>query len=216
MLNFNFLLEGDGGLMTIGLVIGMFALLYFFMIRPQKKREKEEAAMREAIQVGDEITTIGGIIGKVVSVKGDTFVLESTKDRTKLRFLKGAIRSVDVRAADIAAAILETKEVAPEEPEEEIEVVEEATATEANTTEAPLSKRAERKARRAAAAAAAASAMSQKMIEEANAIADENDRREAEKAALAEANTAEEVVADEATVAEEAVEATEEKNEENA
>ena len=216
MLNFNFLLEGDGGLMTIGLVIGMFALLYFFMIRPQKKREKEEAAMREAIQVGDEITTIGGIIGKVVSVKGDTFVLESTKDRTKLRFLKGAIRSVDVRAADIAAAILETKEVAPEEPEEEIEVVEEATATEANTTEAPLSKRAERKARRAAAAAAAASAMSQKMIEEANAIADENDRREAEKAALAEANTADEVVADEATVAEEAVEATEEKNEENA
>ena len=216
MLNFNFLLEGDGGLMTIGLVIGMFALLYFFMIRPQKKREKEEAAMREAIQVGDEITTIGGIIGKVVSVKGDTFVLESTKDRTKLRFLKGAIRSVDVRAADIAAAILETKEVAPEEPEEEIEIVEEATATEANTTEAPLSKRAERKARRAAAAAAAASAMSQKMIEEANAIADENDRREAEKAALAEANTADEVVADEATVAEEAVEATEEKNEENA
>ena len=205
MLDFNFLLAGDGGLMTIGLVIGMFALLYFFMIRPQKKREKEEAAMREAIQVGDEVTTIGGIIGKVISVKGETFVLESTKDRTRLRFLKGAIRSVDVRAADIAAAILETKEVAPEEVEAEEEVIEEATVEVTNTESAPLSKRAERKARRAAAAAAAASAMSQKMIEEANAIAEENERLEAEKAA--------QMTAEEAPKVEEA---TEEKTEENA
>ena len=232
MLNFNFLLEGDGGLMTIGLVIGMFALLYFFMIRPQKKREKDEAAMREAVQVGDEITTIGGIIGKVISVKGDTFVLESTKDRTKLRFLKGAIRSVDVRAADIAAAILETKEVAPEEPEEEIDVIEETATTETPVNEAPLSKRAERKARRAAAAAAAASAMSQKMIEEANAIAEENERHEAEKAAIKETeateetqaleSNVEEVVTEEVATAEETVveenatETTEDKKEENA
>ena len=127
MLNFNFLLEGDGGLMTIGLVIGMFALLYFFMIRPQKKREKEEAAMREAIQVGDEITTIGGIIGKVVSIKGETFVLETTKDKTKIRFLKGAIRSVDVKAADIAAAVI------AEEKAKNAESAEEASDKNVNT-----------------------------------------------------------------------------------
>ena len=60
--------------------------------------------MRNALAVGDEVTTIGGIIGKVVSIKEETFVLETTKDRTKIRFLRGAIRSVDVKIADIVAA----------------------------------------------------------------------------------------------------------------
>ena len=104
----NFLLEttttGGGGWLTIAMFAGMIALMYFLMIRPQKKREKEDAAMRNALAVGDEVTTIGGIIGKVISIKDETFVLETTKDRTKIRFLKGAIRSVDVKIADIAAA----------------------------------------------------------------------------------------------------------------
>ena len=112
---FSFLLEstpntGDGSgsmwgsLIVIGLLLVFF---YFFMIRPQKKQEKKDAEMRDALAVGDEVTTIGGIIGKVVSVKGETFVLETTKDKTKIRFLKGAIRSVDVKAADIAASVME-------------------------------------------------------------------------------------------------------------
>ena len=66
--------------------------------------------MRDSLAIGDEVTTIGGIIGKVVSVKDETFVLETTKDCTKIRFLKGAIRSVDVRAADIAAAMAESQD----------------------------------------------------------------------------------------------------------
>lgn len=117
MFNFGFLLEGEaaggnGGSMwlSIGMIALLFVALYFFMIRPQKKQEKKDAAMRDALQVGDEVTTIGGIIGKVVSIKGETFVLETTKDKTKIRFLKGAIRSVDVKAADIAAQVLEIKE----------------------------------------------------------------------------------------------------------
>ena len=69
--------------------------------------EKSMPPLRDALQVGDEVTTIGGIIGKVVSIKGDTFVLETTKARTKIRFLKGAIRSVDVKAADIANQVIE-------------------------------------------------------------------------------------------------------------
>ena len=107
MLNFNFLLEGESGsgdliftVISIGLVLVFF---YFFMIRPQKKQEKRDNEMRNALAVGDEVTTIGGIIGKVVSIKDETFVLETTKDKTKIRFLKGAIRSVDVKIADIAA-----------------------------------------------------------------------------------------------------------------
>ena len=63
--------------------------------------------MRDSLAVGDEVTTIGGIIGKVVSIKGETFVLETTKDKTKIRFLKGAIRSIDVKAMDLAAQALE-------------------------------------------------------------------------------------------------------------
>ena len=125
----NFLLEttnnASGGWITIAMFAGMIALMYFLMIRPQKKREKEDAAMRDALAVGDEVTTIGGIIGKVISIKDETFVLETTKDRTKIRFLRGAIRSVDVKIADIAAAQAAEKaekeapaEEAPAETEE--------------------------------------------------------------------------------------------------
>ena len=102
----NFLLAGIDSttLMSIGGIVLMIVLFYFFAIRPQKKQEKKDAEMRNNLQVGDEVTTIGGIIGKVVSIKEETFVLETTKDRTRIRFLRGAIRSVDVRIADIVAA----------------------------------------------------------------------------------------------------------------
>jgi len=113
MLNFGFLLDtqasGTDWIGTVLMIVAFVAILYFFMIRPQKKQEKRDAEMRDALAVGDEITTIGGIIGKIVSIKGETFVLETTKDKTKIRFLKGAIRSVDVKAADIAAAVMTEK-----------------------------------------------------------------------------------------------------------
>ena len=118
-----FMLEGEaggGGWMSIGMIVLLFVALYFFMIRPQKKQEKRDAEMRDALAIGDEVTTIGGIIGKVVSIKEGTFVLETTKDKTKIRFLKNAIRSVDVKAADLAAAVIEAKkEDAAEAPAEE-------------------------------------------------------------------------------------------------
>ena len=117
MLNFNFTLNALQNmfpLLSIGLLL---VLMYVFMIRPQKKQERRDAEMRNALAVGDEVTTIGGIIGKVVSIKEETFVLETTKDRTKIRFLKGAIRTVDVKAADLAAQVMETQaaEAAPAE-----------------------------------------------------------------------------------------------------
>ena len=113
--------NNGGSWISIIMIVAMFVLLYFFMIRPQKKKEREEAQMRDALEIGDEVTTIGGIIGKIVSIKDETFVLETTKDKTRIRFLKGAIRTVDVKAADIAAAILETKDAkdAPAEADAE-------------------------------------------------------------------------------------------------
>ncbi len=132
MFVFNNLLEAAGGagdaagavgagssIITIVMMVVLFGAMYFFMIRPQKKKEKQDAEMRANLAVGDEVTTIGGIIGKVVSIKDETFVLETTKDKTKIRFLRGAIRTVDVKAADLAAQIIESKEAAKEEAKEE-------------------------------------------------------------------------------------------------
>ena len=115
MFNFGFLLEGEattgGGSSWIiyGVLPAFLAVFFIFTSRKNKKQEQKEAEQRDNLQVGDEVTTIGGIIGMVVSVKAETFVLETTKDKTKIRFLKAAIRSVDVKAADKAAAILEAK-----------------------------------------------------------------------------------------------------------
>ncbi|MBS5166326.1 MAG: preprotein translocase subunit YajC [Butyricicoccus sp.] len=70
----------------------MVLIFYFLLIRPQRKRDKAEREMRNSIQVGDEISTIGGFIGKVVSLKEDTLVIESSADRTKLKLYRWAIR----------------------------------------------------------------------------------------------------------------------------
>ena len=99
------LLEGEAttqgnSWLSIGMIVVMFALVYFFMIRPQKKQEKEVNTMRNALVVGDEITTIGGIIGKIISIKGETVMIESGHDRTKIRILKSAVSRVDVKAED--------------------------------------------------------------------------------------------------------------------
>ena len=89
-----------GNIGSIILIVVMFAAMYFFMIRPQKKQEREINNMRNNLQVGDEITTIGGIIGKIVSIKEETLMIETGHDRTKIRILKTAVRNVDVHAED--------------------------------------------------------------------------------------------------------------------
>ena len=73
-------------------IVLLFVVFYFFLIRPQKKRDKAEKEMRQSIQVGDEISTIGGFIGKVVSIKDETLVIESSADRTKLKLYRWAVR----------------------------------------------------------------------------------------------------------------------------
>ena len=82
----------------------MLVLLYFMIYRPQKKQEKKEAAMRAALEIGDQVTTIGGIVGRVVAIKDDTFVLETGADRVKIRFIKNAISSVEKLNMDNAAS----------------------------------------------------------------------------------------------------------------
>jgi len=93
----------DGGWGTwiiTGLMLVAMVAVFFFTSRSQKKQEKESQNMRDNLQVGDEITTIGGIIGKVVSIKEETLVLETSHDRTRIRILKSAVSRVDVKAED--------------------------------------------------------------------------------------------------------------------
>ena len=78
---------------TILLMVALFGVMYFVMIRPQKKKQKEEQEMRDAIQIGDEITTIGGICGRVVTVKEDSLVIETGADRTKMKITRWAIQT---------------------------------------------------------------------------------------------------------------------------
>ena len=82
----------------------MLVLLYFMIYRPQKKQEKKDAAMRAALEIGDQVVTIGGIVGRVVAIKEDTFVLETGSDRVKIRFTKSAISSVEKLNMDNAPA----------------------------------------------------------------------------------------------------------------
>ncbi len=92
-----------GGLGTSIVMILMIVVLgavMFFSSRSNKKKEREEQAMRDNLTVGDEITTIGGIIGKVVSIKEETCVIETSHDRTRIRILRTAIHNVDVKAED--------------------------------------------------------------------------------------------------------------------
>ena len=83
--------------MSLIMIVGLFALMYFFMIRPQKKKQKEEQNMRDSIQIGDEITTIGGIMGRVVAIKDDedAIIIETGSDRVKMKFKKWCISTVD-------------------------------------------------------------------------------------------------------------------------
>lgn len=104
-----------GSYLMIGMLVVLFAVMYFFMIRPQRKQEKEQAQMRNSLRVGDEITTIGGIIGKIVSIKDPTCLIETGRDGTKIRILKSAVKSVDVPAAVTIAPDEKPEEIA--EPE---------------------------------------------------------------------------------------------------
>ena len=77
------------------IIIIMIVVFYFLFIRPQRKQDKKSKDMRSSLEVGDGVTTIGGIVGRVVSIKDDTFLLETGSDRTKIRFQKFAIQDVE-------------------------------------------------------------------------------------------------------------------------
>ncbi len=96
-------------------LILILVFLYVFMLRPQKKREKETKDMRNNIAPGDELVTIGGIVGRVLSVKEDSFVMYAGNDKTKMEFKKWAISEV-TKKADKAVKEVAKEEAPAEEP----------------------------------------------------------------------------------------------------
>ena len=80
------------------IILGLFGAVLYFSYRSNKKQERETSQMRNSLEVGDEITTIGGIIGEIVKIKEETVTIETGKDRTKIRILRSAVRAVDVHA----------------------------------------------------------------------------------------------------------------------
>ena len=80
-----------GSASMILMLVVMVAVFYFLLIRPENKRKKEAEAMRSAVKVGDNVTTIGGVVGDIVSVKDDSVVIETGADRVRVEFAKFAI-----------------------------------------------------------------------------------------------------------------------------
>ena len=90
------------GLMSTVLMFGiMIAVMYFMLIRPENKRKKEAEQMRSSLKKGDKITTIGGIVGTIVDVKEDKFVIETSADQVRIEFAKWAL-STNETAAEAA------------------------------------------------------------------------------------------------------------------
>lgn len=100
-MNFAFLetASGSGSMWSSIIMMALIILvLWFFIIRPQRKKDKETAKMRSELQIGDEIVTIGGIIGIIVSMKEDSLVIETGSDRSKIRVTRWAISGKNTTA----------------------------------------------------------------------------------------------------------------------
>ncbi len=91
MFDFATLAQQSGGWSMILLLVGFFLIMWLLMIRPEKKRQKKIEEMRSNVAVGDNIVTIGGVIGKVVHVNDDDVTIETGEDRVRVQFKKSAI-----------------------------------------------------------------------------------------------------------------------------
>ena len=89
-----------GGISMIVMLAVMVAIFYFLLIRPENKKKKAAAKMRSELAVGDEITTIGGIVGTICAVKEDTIVIETSADRVRIEFTKWAVSTKGTQSTE--------------------------------------------------------------------------------------------------------------------
>jgi len=102
--------QGGGMVGTIVMLVVMVGVFYFMMIRPENKRKKEAEQMRSSVKNGDKVTTIGGIVGVVVDVKEDRFVMETSADQVRIELMKWALSTNETAAERAAAEAKKAKE----------------------------------------------------------------------------------------------------------
>lgn len=93
-----------GGLSMIVMLVLMFGIMYLLVIRPENKKKKKAEEMRSSLSIGDEITTIGGITGKIVQVTEDTITFETGEDRVRIQTKKWAVSTTAKMEAEEEAA----------------------------------------------------------------------------------------------------------------
>ena len=114
------------------MIVAMLAILYFLMIRPENKRKKQAEEMRNSLKKGDQITTIGGIVGRIVMVNDDTIVIETSDDRVRMELTKWAVSTTGVQASAEGQTSKEDKK-----KEDEVKASEEIPETAAEESAAP-------------------------------------------------------------------------------
>ena len=117
---------------SLMMLVVLMVVFYFLLIRPENKRKKKAQEMRENIKKGDTITTIGGIVGRVVMVDKDTLVIETSEDRVRMEITKWAISTTGVQATDQPVNEKKKKE---EKEEEESPAAEKAVSVEEKPAE---------------------------------------------------------------------------------
>ncbi len=106
-----------GSTSYIILMVVLVAVMYFMMIRPQKKRQKEEQEMRSSLEIGDEIITIGGIVGKVVTIREEDIIIETGADRNKMKIQRWAVNTNITKTEQHKKEVEKAREAAKEKKE---------------------------------------------------------------------------------------------------
>ena len=106
----------DGNTYSIVMLVVMLVIFYFLLIRPENKRKKKAEAMRESIKKGDTVTTIGGIVGRVVHAGKDTLIIETSEDRVRLEITRWAVSTTGVQTTDQPVEEKTDKKKKKEEP----------------------------------------------------------------------------------------------------
>ena len=110
--------KGANSYTMIIMLVAVFAIMYFVTIRPQKKRQKEEQEMRNSLEIGDEIITIGGIVGKVVTIREEDLVIETGADRNRMTIQRWAVNTNKTKMEQHRKEVEAAKEAAKKKKEE--------------------------------------------------------------------------------------------------
>ena len=107
----------DQNVMTIVMLVAMIAIFYFMLIRPENKRKKEAEQMRSSVKTGDKITTIGGIVGKVVTIREEDLIIETGADRNKMKIQRWAVNTNVTKTEQHKKEVEKAREAAKEKKE---------------------------------------------------------------------------------------------------